>query len=68
MEELPDSQKGGDKSLSDDGSFSEVRRKRRRARPSGMDITENEETPQSKRPSFGPVDASTTLVSTATVY
>ncbi len=60
---VTESQGESAKSPGGDG-FSEVRRKRpRRGRPSGMDTTESDDTPVAKRPSFGPVDASTTLVS-----
>lgn len=56
----------------DDGekTFSEVRRKRKREKGLEMDVTEANEVGIApvKRPSFPPVAASTTLVSTGSLY
>ena len=72
MEELPETVKPTEeqqepmKAVDSEDSFSEVRRKRKREKESGMETSEalvaGEEVLPAKRPVFPPVDASSTLV------
>lgn len=65
MEDVPELVDDQEVPQKDEKTFSEVRRKRKRDKESEMEVTETDGTGLTpvKRPSFPPVDASTTLVS-----